>query len=41
MVEILDQLKRYGIPASAIALNSLLNACDKAGAYRVAVALYG
>lgn len=41
MVEIIEQLRRYNIPASSLSLNALLNACDKAQAYRVAVSLYG
>ena len=32
-ISILDRLYRYKIPVSKPALNSLFNACDKAGAY--------
>ena len=37
MLLIVAQLKRFGVRASAMSLNAVLNACDKAGAYRQAV----
>ena len=37
MLLVVAQLQRFGVRASAMAMNAVLNACDKAAAYRQAV----